>query len=143
MKKIMLFVLTAVMLLSFCACGSGTSDTSAETKETPIVEEEYTKPTIESVVEGIKDNFKDPDSVQVSDGSWAKVKNGDEESETEFYIICTVRAKNSYGGYGEPQAYVIHCNNGNYRIVEEYNDKPFYTQKKFDELGCGTSMMLH
>ena len=143
MKKLMLFILSVVMVFSLCACGGGTNNTSTEKEETPIVEEKPQKPTIESVVEGIKNDFKDPDSVQVSDGSWARVKNGDEESETEFYIICTVRAKNSMGGYGEPQAYIIHCNNGNYRIVEEYNDESFYTQKKFNELGCGNSMMLH
>lgn len=129
-------------MLSLCACGDGSAeDTQASTLES--TEAKSKTPTVESVVEGIKNEFKDPDSVQVSDGSWARVKNGDEESDTEFYIICTVRAKNSFGGYADPQAYVIHCKNGNYRIVEEYNDYAFRTKVKFDELGCGLPQTLY
>lgn len=146
MKKILVMMLVAVMCLAFVACNSTEPVEETESVETVDLIEEETisyKPTVESVTEGIKDNFKDPDSVQVSDGTWAAVMDGDKPSETEFYIICTVRAKNSFGGYAEPQAYVIHSNYGNYRIVEEYNDYSFRTKVKLDEYGCDLPQGLY
>ena len=146
MKKALFLILALVMCLSLCACSdaSNNNDTPEETqKETAEITQAATKPssnrpTVESVVNGIKYEFKDPDSVQVSDVAWAYVEKDGQEMKNEFYIICTVRAKNSFGGYADPQAYVIHCKDRNYRIVEEYNDFSYKRQIKFDELGCGT-----
>ncbi len=141
MKKLISMMLVLVLCLSLCACGGSGGNNIPETTQAPTVAKPKT-PTVASVVEGIKNEFKDPDSVQITDGSWAYVEKDGEKVENEFYIICTVRAKNSFGGYANPQAYVIHCKNSNYRIVEEYNDYAFMTQKKFNELGCGASMGL-
>lgn len=141
MKKVLSLILAIVLCLSLCACGDSNKDTT-ETTQAAAETKKKNEPTVASVTEGIKNNFKDPDSVQITEGSWARVKDGDTESDNEFYIICTVRAKNSFGGYADPQAYIIHCKNGNYKIVEEYNDYASLTQKKFNELGCGLSMGL-
>jgi len=92
--------------------------------------------------DGIKDEFKDPDSVQVSEGDYAYMKDGDDVDYSEFYVIATVRAKNSFGGYGDPTNYIIHYRNGKYSIEGEYNDKLLYDQKKFNELGCYMSLSL-
>lgn len=135
MKRAISLILALIMCLSLCACGengNAGSETEVQSKT----------PTIESIVDGIKNEFKDPESVQLSDAHIARVKNGDEESETEFYVIGTIRAKNSFGGYGEPQAYIIHCESGNYEIVGEYNDASYAMQKTFNELGCGASWGL-
>lgn len=138
MKKILALLLALVMCLSIVACGSdnGTNtdnDTLTETSKTP---------TVEDVVNGIKYEFKDPDSVKMSDAHIARVKIGDTESKTEFYVIGTIRAKNSFGGYGEPQAYIIHCKNGKYEIVGEYNDASYMMQNTFNKLGCGPSWSI-
>lgn len=135
MKKTLSLILVLLMCLSLCACSEKAENTAEE--DTKIV------PTVETVAEGIKNEFKDPESVQVSDGSWAYVKEDGEEVGNEFYVICTVRAKNSFGGYANPQAYVVHFKNGNYKLVEEYNDESFKTQVKFNELGCGAQFGLH
>ena len=58
-------------------------------------------------------------------------------SSKDYLYLTSFAPKNSDNQKG--LLYTSH----DYNIVEEYNDKPFYTQKKFDELGCGTSMMLH
>ena len=128
MKKVISLLLALAMCLSLCACG-GNDTQEAEAKT----------PTVESVVDGIKNEFKDPDSVQMSDVHIASVKTDNGESKTEFYIIGTIRAKNSFGGYGNPQAYIIHCNNGKYKIIDEYNDASYAMQKTFNDLGCGAS----
>ena len=135
MKKTLSLIFALLMCLSLCACSEKAESTQGE--PTKVV------PTVDTVAEGIKNEFKDPDSVQVSDGSWAYVKVDGEEVGDELYVICTVRAKNSFGGYANPQAYVIHYKNGNYKIVEEYNDESFMTQKKYNELGCGAQFGLH
>ena len=135
MKKKLLLLGTCCVLALGMLTGCGNSSDSQDPEETVV----STVPTVNDVVNGIKNEFKDPDSVQLSDASIARVMNGDEESQTEFYVIGTVRAKNGFGGYGEPQAYVIHCDNGRYKIVEEYNDASYAAQKKFNELGCGAS----
>ena len=130
MKKTISLLLALVLCLSLCACG-GASEQETEPKSKT--------PTVQSTIDGIKNEFKDPDSVQMSDVYIARVKVDSEESQTEFYIIGTVRAKNSFGGYGDPQAYIIHCYNGKYEIVGEYNDASYAMQKTFNELGCGAS----
>ena len=130
MKKTLSLIMALVMCLSLCACGG------ASTQET---EPKSKTPTVQSTIDGIKNEFKDPDSVQMSDVHIARVKVDGEESQTEFYIIGTVRAKNSFGGYGDPQAYIIHCDNGKYEIIGEYNDASYAMQKTFNELGCGAS----
>ena len=128
MKKALALLLALVLCLSLCACGGNSTQGTEPKSQTP---------TVASTIAGIKDEFKDPDSVQMSDVSIASVKVDGEESKTEFYIIGTIRAKNSFGGYGEPQAYIIHCDNGKYEIVGEYNDASFAIQKTFNDLGCG------
>lgn len=142
MKKMISLIMVLMLCLGLCACNSSADNDTPETTQAPTETKPKT-PTVESVIEGIKNEFKDPDSVQITEGSWARVKDGDKESDTEFYIICTVRAKNSFGGYADPQEYVIHCKNDNYRIVEEYSGWPGQTQKKFNELGCGLSQGLY
>ena len=138
MKKIISVLLTALMCFSVSACGEKENDNTSVNTDKIETESVSYEPTIESVTEGIKNQFKDPDSVQISeeDAVWAPVMEDGERSKTEFYIICTVRAKNSFGGYGEPQAYVIHCNYDSYEIVEEYNDYSFMSNKKLSEYGC-------
>ena len=141
----MTLLFLAILCLALVACGGseeGTPETTEETTEETTVEKISYEPTIASVIEGIKNNFKDPDSVQVSDGCWAPVLVNGERSETEFYIICTVRAKNSFGGYADPQAYVIHSLNGNYSIVKEYNDYDFLQNKALQNLGCDSAQGL-
>jgi len=128
MKRLFALLLAFVMCFSLCACGDKTT-TEAETE--PVSK----TPTVAEIVAGIKYEFKDPDSVQMSDVHIAKV----EDSENEYYAIGTVRAKNSFGGYGDPETYVIHCDNGSYKIVGEYNDASYMMQNAFNELGCGAS----
>ncbi|MGO5166628.1 MULTISPECIES: hypothetical protein [unclassified Candidatus Paralachnospira] len=130
MKRIISVVLVLIMTMSLVACGG---KTSSSTK----TEKDYT-PTYESVVEGIKNEFKDPDSVQLSDASYADVK----DAENEWLIIGTVRAKNSFGGYGDPQAYVISCKGSTYKIVEEFNDASYMDNKYFVDHGCNAAMSL-
>ena len=160
MKKIIAMLLVLVMCLSICACnsesGTNTDNTNNDETNTDNTNNNETNtdntnnnetntskiPTVEDVVNGIKYEFKDPDSVQMSDAHIASVKKGDVESDTEFYVIGTIRAKNSFGGYGDPQAYIIHCNNGKYKIVGEYNDASYMMQKTFNELGCGASWSI-
>lgn len=135
MKRLIALLLAFVMCFSLCACGSK-SETEAEVEvETEPVSK---TPTVAEIVEGIKFEFKDPDSVQMSDVHIAKV----EDSENEYYAIGTVRAKNSFGGYGDPETYVIHCDNGSYEIVGEYNDASYMIQNAFNELGCGANWVI-
>lgn len=54
-----------------------------------------------STIAGIRDEFKGSYSVQMSDVHIDSVKVDGEESNTEFYIIGTIRAENSFGGYGD------------------------------------------
>lgn len=132
MKRLFALLLAFVMCFSLCACGD---KTKAEVETEPVSK----TPTVAEIVEGIKYEFKDPDSVQMSDVHIAKV----EDSENEYYAIGTVRAKNSFGGYGDPQAYVIHCDNGSYEIVGEYNDASYMIQNAFNELGCGANWVIN
>lgn len=132
MKRLIALLLAFVMCFSLCACGD---KTKAEVETEPVSK----TPTVAEIVEGIKYEFKDPDSVQMSDVHIAKV----EDSENEYYAIGTVRAKNSFGGYGDPQAYVIHCDNGSYEIVGEYNDASYMIQNAFNELGCGANWVIN
>ena len=122
MKKII--SLFAVLLACFCICScngenetnnTSASSTTSTTNTTAATKEEPKTPTVAEIVNGIKYNFKDPDSVILSDASIAPVKKDGVESKTEFYVIGTIRAKNSFGGYGNPQAYIIHCDNGRYK----------------------------
>lgn len=131
MKKVLSILLVFAMCLTLCACGGK--------KET---EPKNTTPTVESIVAGIKNEFKDPDSVQMSDVHIARVMVDGEESKTEFYIIGDVRAKNSFGGYVDPETYIIHCDNGKYKIVGKYTDASYMMQAKFNELGCGASWSI-
>lgn len=133
MKKTLVYLLALAMCLSLCACGGNNN---------PKTEAKSTTPTVESIIAGIKNEFKDPDSVQMSDVHIARVKVGDEESKTEFYIIGDVRAKNSFGGYVDPVTYIIHCDNGRYEIVGKYTDASYMMQAKFNELGCGASWSI-
>lgn len=133
MKKALSIILALVLCLYLCACGGNDS---------PKTEEKSTTPTVESIIAGIKNEFKDPDSVQMTDVHIARVKVGGEESKTEFYAIGTVRAKNSFGGYADPKTYIIHCNNGRYEMVGEYTDASYMMQTKFNELGCGASWSI-
>lgn len=133
MKKLMALFLALVLCLSLGACG-GNDSSKTET--------ESTTPTVESIIAGIKYKFKDPDSVQMNDVHIARVKVGDEESKTEFYIIGDVRAKNSFGGYVDPVTYIIHCDNGRYEIVGKYTDASYMMQEKFNKLGCGASWSI-
>ena len=141
MKKIIALSLVIVLCFAFAACGNknefGNNNTTESTTAAPQV------PTVADVVNGIKYEFKDPDSVQMSDVGIARVKNNGIESTTEFYIIGTVRAKNGFGGYADPQAYVIHCNNGSYRIVEEFNDASYMKQRYFTDHGCGPHWIIY
>jgi len=134
MKKVVAFLLVLVLCLSLCACGD-----KAEVEVEAEVEPVSKTPTVAEIVEGIKYEFKDPDSVQMSDVHIAKV----EDSENEYYAIGTVRAKNSFGGYGDPETYVIHCDNGSYEIVGEYNDASYMIQNAFNELGCGANWVIN
>ena len=134
MKKVVAFLLVLVLCLSLCACGD-----KAEVEVEAVVEPVSKTPTVAEIVEGIKYEFKDPDSVQMSDVHIAKV----EDSENEYYAIGTVRAKNSFGGYGDPETYVIHCDNGSYEIVGEYNDASYMIQNAFNELGCGANWVIN
>ena len=153
MKKVLSVFLLLTMCFSLAACGDGNEATTQTTTQTTIQTTTASLhpsnyPTIESVVNGIKYEFKDPDSVQLTDASIAVVKSTTSEPykyeyDTEYYIIGTVRAKNSFGGYGEPQAYIIHCKKGRYTIVGEYNDYSWAMQGVFNELGCGMSSALH
>lgn len=149
MKKFFSIFLLWTMCLSLVACGNESE--SADQTTTRITTQATTQaietPTIESVIEGIKYEFKDPDSVQLTDASISAVsattvEYGVYDRNTEFYIIGTVRAKNGFGGYAEPQAYIIHYKNGRYKIVGEYNDYSWASQKVFNELGCGPSRAL-
>ena len=134
MKKVVAFLLVLVLCLSLCAGGD-----KAEVEVEAEVEPVSKTPTVAEIVEGIKYEFKDPDSVQMSDVHIAKV----EDSENEYYAIGTVRAKNSFGGYGDPETYVIHCDNGSYEIVGEYNDASYMIQNAFNELGCGANWVIN
>lgn len=145
MKKIFLIFLLLTMSFSLIACGEENKTTDQTT--TQATTKASYMPTLESVIEGIKYEFKDPDSVQLTNASISAVKATtvapyQYDSNTEYYIIGTVRAKNSFGGYAEPQAYIIHYKNGSYRIVGEYNDYDWAMQKAFNELGCGPSRAL-
>ena len=153
MKKIISMIMLVTICLSLVACGNendGTTHTTTQTiaqVTTRVTTQASKKPTIESVVEGIKYEFKDPDSVQLTNASISAVSATTEsygvyDEKTEFYIIGTIRAKNSFGGYAEPQAYIIHYKNGRYKIVGEYNDYDWAMQNAFNELGCGPSMRL-
>ena len=133
MKKALSILLVLVICLSLCACGEGSTNGT---------EPKNTTPTVESIVAGIKYEFKDPDSVQMTDVHIARVKVDGGESKTEFYAIGTVRAKNSFGGYADPVIYIIHCDNGRYEIVGEYTDASYMMQTKFNELGCGASWSI-
>jgi len=154
MKKILSVFLLLTMSFSLVACGEENKATNQTTTQTTTqaTTKATTKavemPTIASVIEGIKYEFKDPDSVQMTDASIAVVEAStvapyQYDSNTEYYIIGTVRAKNSFGGYAEPQAYIIHYKNGRYEIVGEYNDYDWAMQNTFNELGCGPSRALH
>ncbi|MBQ7322697.1 MAG: hypothetical protein IJW99_11415 [Clostridia bacterium] len=152
MKRVLSVFLLLALCLALASCGDGnetaTQATTRTTTHATTSSRPANYPTIESVVEGIKYEFKDPDSVQLTDASIAVVKSTTSEpykyeNNTEYYIIGTVRAKNSFGGYGEPQAYIIHCKNGRYTIVGEYNDYSWAMQGAFNELGCGPSSALH
>ena len=146
MKRAVSMILALVLCLSLCACGS-TND-NLETTQVIIPETtvayipEPRRPTIESVVQGIKYEFKDPSSVMISEGTWAYVEVNGEEVTDEFYIICTVHAKNGFGGYADPQAYIVRYRYGSYKIIGEYNDASYNRQLKFNELGCGAGRYL-
>ena len=138
MKKIVAMILAFVMCLSLCACGGGnnTPETEAPT-ETSSSSAIAGMPNFsaEDVANAIKYEFKDPESVYLSDAWAAAVKHDEEISNTEFYIIATVHAKNSFGGYADPKTYLMYWKSGSCSIVGEHisNDMP---QKKFSELGC-------
>ncbi len=123
MKKFAVMLLALLMCVSLCACGGE-----------PVSQ----IPTVDDVIEGIKYEFKDPDSVQMSDVHIAEVEGGD----NEYYVIGTVRAKNSFGGYANPVMYIIHCDNGSYEIEGEYNDASYMMQNAFNDLGCGASWTI-
>ena len=145
MKKIISLFIVVLACFCICACNNEANNTSASsttTVDTTAAKEEPKTPTVAEIVNGIKYDFKDPDSVRLSDAHIARVKKDGVESKTEFYVIGTIHAKNSFGGYGNPQAYIIHCNNGKYKIVDEYNDESYMMQRTFNALGCGASWSI-
>ena len=121
---------------------TATADSGVKDETDITVKSEYT-PSKKSVANGIKARFKDPDSVEVTDGWYAPVLDGVEESDRSFYIIATVRAKNGFGGYGDPTEYIIRCDGTIYSIESERNSfDPLVSQAEFDELGCGSMYFL-
>ena len=126
MKKIVVFIVLFCVCLSISACGAGSnsapvnSDSNSTQEHTPYI------PNKEDLREGIKDYFNDPDSVQIGDCYWAwryPPKEDDitgEYIEGHYYILCTVRAKNSFGGYPEPKTYSISGKEGKYEMEREW-----------------------
>lgn len=128
-------MLVFAIVVFLCACSSTQDSTEAAPTQTEETAPVSKTPTVADIVEGIKFEFKDPDSVQMSDVHIAKVK----DSENEYYAIGTVRAKNSFGGYADPVVYIIHCDNGSYKIEGTYTDASYMMQNQFNALGCGPS----
>lgn len=121
---------------------TATADSGVKAESGIRVESEFI-PSKKSVANGIKASFKDPDSVEVIDGYYAPVMDGVEESDSEFYVIATVRAKNGFGGYGDPTEYIIKCNGLLYGIERERTSFiPSISQSEFDDLGCGRMFFL-
>lgn len=119
MKRIIAFIILLCICLSLCACGEESANSVADNipQTTQVTTRPKYKPNKEDLVEAIKDNFKDPDSVQVVDGYWAWSREPDELNDGEYRIICTIRAKNSFGGYGNPESYDIYGGRGYYHIA--------------------------
>ncbi len=137
MKKILVILLALAIMFAVCSCGNMDTNTETTVKKSKT-------PTIQDIVNGIKYEFKDPESVQMSDVHIAQVEDSNGEYiDGEYYVIGKVHAKNSFGGYGNPIAYIIHCDNGRYKIVGKYTDDWVTMQGTFNDLGCGPSWSLY
>ena len=140
MKKIVVFIALFCICLSISACSAGSnsapthpthSDSNSTQVHTP-----YT-PNKQDLREGIKDNFKDPDSVQIGDCYWAWKAPPEGYKKGYYYILCTVRAKNGFGGYAEPKTYSVAGVEGEYELQREwgaYSDEQI--KSYFDYHGC-------
>lgn len=102
MKKLIAFLLAAIMLLSLCACGAGEQAAS----QTPLADELKSKaeagdilyPQAWALYRMLTKNigkFKDPSSVELT-GKVYYCK-GDGDGEYKFFLV-ECRANNSFGG---------------------------------------------
>jgi len=86
----------------------------------------YDTPTLSTVADAIRDNFKDPLSVSVLNGEWSFIEpvDGYFEGPLKYVGIVEVRATNSFGAY-LTQKYVIEGKiRGDIKLIREYNGAP-------------------
>ena len=93
MRKLVSIIVLLCICLSLCACGSSSNSSSANGQSNITQEPTHYTPNKQDLLEGIKYDFKDPDSVQKSDCYWAWQLTPNEDREGKYYILCTIRSK--------------------------------------------------
>lgn len=121
MKKFVLLTALLCICLSLCACGNSSNYGSVNTDSNVAQEPTTYVPNKQDLLESIKNKFNDPDSVQIAECYWAWQYPPKGDREGRYYILCTVRAKNGFGGYGKPTMYSIYGKAGEYTIDREWS----------------------